>query len=140
MNRHIPLEALPEIILVDHWRDPLVETHGHHILDAYVETWWLPVLGPAASWVLRRLRLAIDPEGPVQVDTATLASSIGLGAALGANAPLAKSVHRLLMFGAARRDGDSLWIRTHLGDVPAAYRRNWPDALIVDHAGAHAAR
>src|SRR3546814_3891300 len=38
------------------WADPVVEAAGHPVRSVYVETFWLPTLGPTAMWLLRRDR------------------------------------------------------------------------------------
>src|SRR5205814_2850739 len=46
------------------WPDPVVERFGHAPRSVYVETYWLPVLGPSATCAMRRLTawLEVEPE------------------------------------------------------------------------------
>ena len=62
------------------WDDPVVESSGFDALSPYVELFWLPVLGPSATLLLRRLAtgLRAKPEGfDLQLDEA--AQALGLG-------------------------------------------------------------
>ena len=65
------------------WADPVVEAAGHPIRSVYVETFWLPTLGPTAMWLLRRLSawLEATPDG-ISVELPELAQELGLGAHL----------------------------------------------------------
>lgn len=82
--------------------------------SGYVERYWLPVLGPSATWALRRLgplaasATALDP---VRVRLGDLAAELGLGAATGSTARVEAALERLLRF--------------HVAASPA------PDALLV---------
>ena len=62
---------------------------GHDPRSAYVETFWLPVLGPSTTWLLRHLtiRLEESPEG-IELDVEDTARSLGLGERLSPNAPV----------------------------------------------------
>ena len=37
------------------WHDPVVDSVGFDVRSNYVELFWLNVLGPTATWALRRL-------------------------------------------------------------------------------------
>ena len=108
------------------WRDPVVERFGHDPLGEYVELFWLGVIGPTATWRVRRLAyVAVARPDGAAIDLATLAGSVGMG---GANSPgLERALRRLVMFGLARREGATLAVRTvvpplglrHLCRLPA---------------------
>ncbi len=111
-----PLEVVrPSELLVQPWIDELVEAKGFSPRSMYVETCWLPVLGPTATWLYRRLGTwaEFNSEG-VSVDTTELALSLGLGSGVGRNSPLMRSIDRLARFGAARWAGDKLHVRRAL--------------------------
>ena len=75
-----PSDAEPDLppLLVVPWRDPVVEALGFDPRTAYVERFWLPLLGPTATWLMRRLAAEFDhrPEG-FSLDAADCARSIG---------------------------------------------------------------
>ena len=57
-------------LMVVPWHDPVVDTVGFDVRSPYVERFWLNILGPSASWALRRLvdgldRNALKPGTPV---------------------------------------------------------------------------
>ena len=63
------------------WHDSTVESVGFAARSAYVEWFWLPVLGPSATWLLRRIDFGFDdfPNGYV-LDTRATAISLGVAA------------------------------------------------------------
>jgi hypothetical protein len=86
----------------------------------YVEMLWLPVIGPSATWLLRRLSgwALACPEG-LTVVLPELSESLGLGWSSGANSSVQRSMRRLIMFGLARWS-DSFEVATI---VPAVSER-----------------
>ena len=46
-----PLETLT----VQPWVDEVIDTVGHEVRSPYVEQFWLGLLGPSSTWLLRRL-------------------------------------------------------------------------------------
>ena len=58
-------DALPASVHVTPWHDPVVDRRGHDPRSAYVEQFWLSVLGPTATWLIRRLVAGFDeqPDG-----------------------------------------------------------------------------
>jgi hypothetical protein len=108
----------PTSLTVVAWPDPMVEARGHKPGSAYVETVWLGVLGPSTTLCWSRLsRIASARPGTV-VDTTDLAVSLGLSGQLGRNAPITRTLGRMIMFEAALRSGDTLAVRRALPDVP----------------------
>ena len=121
--------GLPEVI----WLLPL-ETSGpsFDVRSEYVETLWLPVLGPSATWLARRLGTlaAAFPQG-TWIDSAELSVSIGLGTGHGL---LTRSLGRLVMFGAAAIEtGDVVRVRTRLTPVSERALERLPPVLVAEH-------
>src|SRR5690606_23063574 len=85
------------------WPDPVLERVGHDPRSAYVERFWLAVLGPTATWLVRRLAADLDqaPQG-YTIDLATSARSIGLGTKGGRHTPFLHSIERTCEFGLSR--------------------------------------
>lgn len=111
--------ALPVELAVIAYEDPLIERLGHGPDSPYVENCWLPITGPSATWMWRRLaRLATEAQGSsVMVDTTDLMLSVGLGESLARNSMGARTVTRLTAFGLAERagrDGGVLAVRRAL--------------------------
>lgn len=112
-------EALAPTVEVRALPDPLIEQLGYGPRSHYVEVCWLPVLGPTATWLYRRLGTWAEaqPDGG-EVDLVDLSVSLGLGEGLGYNSLLAKSLRRLVRFDAARWNSSSLAVRRALGPLP----------------------
>lgn len=86
------------------WHDALVDPTGFAVDDPYVETFWLPVLGPTASWLLRRLASGLDlePQG-YRVHLPDLARAIGVSSSGGRHSPFSRALHRCTMFGVVQQ-------------------------------------
>ena len=125
---------LPALLSITPWWDPELALSGFDPLGAYVERFWLPILGPASTLMLRGLArgLADNPTGfSVAVDD--LARSLGIGTARSRNAPAPRSIERLTYFGMIRHVGGSLAVRTHVPAVGPHLVRRLPDALRHTH-------
>ena len=109
---------LSDIVVVD-WQDPIVEALGHHPESPYIEYVWLSVLGPATVWAYRRLSCLAATAPGSRVDLVDLAVSLGLGESLGPNAPMARTLARMVQFGCALRARETFAVRLALPDVPA---------------------
>lgn len=98
--------------------DERVERYGYGPLSEYVELNWLPVLGPTATLLYRRLGswVVSQPEG-LDVDSTELAASFGLGESLGAGSKLGGGIARLAMFGATEWQDETLAVRRALPSV-----------------------
>jgi hypothetical protein len=111
----------PSEIQVTTWVDPVVDARGHPADSPYVEIFWLPVLGPSATFLLRRLSLYLDmfPEG-LPMDLSELSCQLGLGRPDSRHAALPRAIDRCVRFGLARRPGaNRLAVRRILGPLPA---------------------
>jgi hypothetical protein len=112
-------ESLPDKIRLTAWQDALVEEHGFEPRSMYVECVWLPVLGPTATLLYRRLgSWAKHNEEGIDVDPNQLALSMGLGEGLGRNSKLARALGRLVRFELARAGGGELQVRTAVPPLP----------------------
>jgi hypothetical protein len=113
---------LPSEVVVVPWVDELVEEHGFGPRSMYVEMCWLPVLGPTATWLYRRLGswAEFNPDG-VAVDMTDLSRSLGLGSGLAHNSHAAKAISRLERFNAVRWAAGRLLVRRALAPLPQRY-------------------
>ena len=127
VTTHDPLTVVP-------LRDPVVEAVGHEPRSVYVESFWLPILGPSAVMAARHLsaRLEDAPEG-VTVSLAVLARQLGLGAGTGRNAPLIKSLARLTIFGLAVPEGDVYALRLAFPPLARRHLRRLAPQLVEAH-------
>src|SRR5690349_17318456 len=61
-----PASPLPfDSLIVLPWPDPVVDAVGHDPRSPYVEHFWLGILGPSTTWLLRRMAAQFDtqPDG-----------------------------------------------------------------------------
>jgi hypothetical protein len=112
-------EELPSHVDVVPLLDEVVEQHGFKPRSMYVETCWLPILGPTATLLYRRLGTWVEfnAEG-LNVDMTDLSVSLGLGEGLGQTGKLARAIGRLTRFGAAEWRADQLAVRRALAPLP----------------------
>lgn len=89
------------------WPDPVIDTLGFDPRSSYVERYWLGILGPSTTWLLRHLASELEarPDG-VDLDLSETARSLGLGARGGRNSPFVRALTRLAQFDLARPHGD----------------------------------
>lgn len=123
-------------LAVEPWPDPVIDALGHDPRSAYVERFWLGVLGPSTTWLLRRIADGFDrhPEG-FDMDLAETASALGLGGRGGRHSPFTRAVGRCCRFDLAELRGESgLAVRRR---VPPLSRRQ-VQRLSPGLAAAHA--
>jgi hypothetical protein len=124
------------------WEDPLLERIGVAARSAYVEEFWLPVLGPSACLLLRRAAqlLAASPDG-LAVPADDLARALGLGGTGGRHAPFPRAIARCVRFGMARRPlPDTVAFRRMVGPLPLRLVTRLPPTLQDAHERWLAAR
>ncbi len=117
------------------WEDPLLAKVGFDPRSKYVELFWLPVLGPSSTWLLRRIanQLDLQPQG-FDLNLEEMAHSIGLGGATGRHSPLIRSIKRCVRYGAARRmRSGSVAVRKMLSQIPQRYLERLPQDLQSQH-------
>jgi hypothetical protein len=116
--RQIPSDT-PARITVIAWPDPVIEAHGHRPGSAYIEAVWLGRLGPSTTLAWQRMARIASAHRETVIDSVDLATSLGLGQGLGRNAPISRTLARMVAFGVAVRSGDTLAVRLALPDLPA---------------------
>jgi hypothetical protein len=127
---------MPGTIVVKPWPDPVVDVLGHDPRSYYVETFWLPTLGPTAVLLLRHLadRFDRDPQG-VRLTVSETAAALGLGARDGRDSPLVRTLTRLQQFDLAQEAGpETVAVRRNLPPVHRRHVRRLPAALQASHA------
>ncbi|MFP5317146.1 MAG: hypothetical protein ACLGI2_02500 [Acidimicrobiia bacterium] len=122
-------------LVIRPWPDPVIDVLGHDPRSPYVERFWLGILGPSTTWLLRLLaaELEASPDG-CELDLAATASTLGLGTRGGRHSPFMRALARCCRFDLAelRPDG-SLAVRRR---VPPLNRRqliHLPPALQDAH-------
>jgi hypothetical protein len=137
----VPLTTDPvfpvETVTIEPWPDPVIDELGHDPRSAYVERFWLPVLGPSTVWFLRRVADQLDqrPDG-FELDLVATARSLGVGMRGGRNSPMFNTIERSCRFGAARRQGTAaLAVRRRLAPLTRAQVERLPEQLRDEHGG-----
>lgn len=127
--------AAPTMVRVVAWRDPIVDVLGVDPRSYYVELFWLPVIGPTCTWLLRRIvgRLEHDERG-FHLDLDETARSLGLSGRQGRNAPFGRALTRCVTFELARWQGkETLAVRRLLPPLSRRHLIRLPGALQEAH-------
>ncbi len=120
---------------IEPWIDPVVEEVGHDPRSAYAETYWLPVLGPSVTWMLRRFA-SLPRRGSRREQSCPaeeLARSLGIGDRSGPNGPLPRTLKRCVDFEMAEWRGASLAVRRKLPPLARRHLRRLPETLQARH-------
>lgn len=121
-------------LVVEPWDDPVVDRLGHDPRSLYVERYWLPVLGPSTTFMLRRFASYLDewPDG-VEVSVEELARGLGIGERSGPNAPLSRTVKRCVDFQMAEWRQSRLAVRRRVPPLARRHLRRLPESLLREH-------
>jgi len=116
------------------WVDRLVDERGHDPRSAYVERYWLGVIGPTATLIMRRFADEFDrlPDGFV-VDLAHTATTMGLSYGKGEHSPFGRALHRCVMFGLAQPTADGLAVRRMFPNVAQRHLSRLPEDVQAAH-------
>jgi hypothetical protein len=129
-----PLADGSGTLFVEPWADPLVDRLGHDPRSLYVERYWLPVLGPSTTFMLRRFASYLDEPGEgVEVSVEELAKGLGIGERSGPNAPLARTIKRCVDFQMAEWRRGRLAVRRRVPPLARRHLRRLPESLQVEH-------
>ena len=128
--------SLTPSLMVRPWPDSVIDRMGHDPRSGYVERFWLPVLGPSACWLLRRLAtwLEREPEG-FELPVDETAMSLGLGVRPGRQAPLRRTIERCCQFRVTHLDGEAatLLVRRRLPPLTRNQVARLPESLQAAH-------
>jgi hypothetical protein len=136
-TRHLSThESAPSSSLVVRaWWDPELATKGFDPRGAYVERYWLGVIGPSALLLIRRFARGLEEHpGGFRADLADTARALGLGAGTGKQSPIVRTIDRACLFGTMRRAGpDELEVRTHLPRLSRRQLERLPEVVRRSH-------
>ncbi len=126
-----PVTLLP----IRPWPDGVIDALGHDPRSAYVEQFWLGVLGPSTTWLIRRLAAGLEasPAG-FDLDLADTASALGLGGKGGRHSPFMRALGRCCQFdlAEARSDG-TLAVRRKVPPLNRRQVQRLSPSLQADH-------
>lgn len=118
------------------WPDPVIDRVGLDPRSDYVEQFWLGVIGPASTLLVRHLatRLEQRPDG-FELDLVHTAQLLGLGTGLGRWGPMQRTVSRCAGFGLVRRWGtDGVLVRRRVPPVTLHLLARLPPERQAAHA------
>lgn len=88
----------------------------------YTEYFWLPILGPSATWLVRRCAaLVADSPHEVEIDAHALAASLGMSYVPGKFGPFVRALQRAIMFNFVQPsplEDELLYVRTVAPPLP----------------------
>lgn len=120
---------------VEAWPDALIDTLGHDPRSAYVERFWLGVLGPSTLWLIRRIVAELEntPEG-FDLDLDETAGALGLRNNGGKHSAFARSLGRTCQFGLAKvADINVLAVRRRIPPLTQGQLRKLPLGVQLEH-------
>jgi hypothetical protein len=129
-----PTESPPLLHIVA-WADPVIDTLGHDPRSWYVEQFWLGIVGPTSTWLLRRIvgRFDSEPDG-FDLNLDETARSLGLGGREGRHSPFQRALSRCVSFKLARPHGPgALAIRRRIPPLTLRQLDKLPPSLRTLH-------
>src|SRR3954469_21116935 len=135
------MTALPvttnESLTIRPWPDDVIDSLGHDPRSAYVETYWLGILGPSTTWLIRLLvaGLEANPAG-FDLPLAETATRLGLGNKGGRHSPFMRALTRVVQFDLAQPQGDGvLAVRRKIPPLNRRQVMRRPTAPTEGHRG-----
>ncbi|HRW36313.1 MAG TPA: hypothetical protein P5254_01345 [Aquihabitans sp.] len=131
----LPFDLTLDRIRVTPWHDPVVEAVGYDPRSPYVERFWLALLGPSTTLLLRRIAAAleVEPDG-FDLELDETAKAIGLGMRGGTNGPFLRAIARTGQFHLSRPDGPgALAVRTRISGLTHHQLERLPPSLQAEH-------
>lgn len=130
----LPIFPTPTLT-VRPWPDAVIDEVGHDPRSPYVEHFWLGVLGPTATWLIRRLVTGLeDAPAGFELDLAVTATELGVGNHAGQHSPFIRSIQRCCRFGATElADERTLRVRRKLPPLTRIQIERLPEPIRVAH-------
>jgi hypothetical protein len=133
--REVPSTTDGPTLHIVEWVDPVADPHGMHPCSRYVELYWLGIVGPSTTWLLRRLTYGLEVHGDgFDLHLPETARALGLGDKMGKNSPFRRALARLITFELARPHGPGgLAVRQHIPPLPLRHLSRLPESLQRSH-------
>lgn len=132
----LPFDLPADRLHITAWHDPVVDTLGHDPRSPYVERFWLPLLGPSTTFLVRRLAADLEthPQG-FDLHLDDTAHALGLGLRGGMTGPFYRAIARTGQFHITRSAGPAhLQVRVRLQTLTHHQTERLPAALRAQHA------
>ena len=126
---------MPGTLEIRPWADPVIDALGHDPRSHYVETYWLSVLGPSTTWLLRRLARGLEssPAGFTLALDDT-ARALGLASTESKNSAFARALTRCVQFDLAQEQGKGvLAVRRKVPPLNRRQVMRLPEELQTSH-------
>lgn len=115
--------------------DPVIDLLGHDVRSTYVERFWLPILGPTTTLLLRHLATTFEdhPDG-FDLPLLDTAAALGLGNKSGRNSPFLRALARASKFKLAEPVGHgALAVRRRVAPLTRTQVERLPTPLRDEH-------
>ncbi|MBI2711142.1 MAG: hypothetical protein HYX34_15845 [Actinobacteria bacterium] len=132
----LPTDLSAPTLAITPWPDPVIDRLGHDPRSLYVETFWLGILGPSTTWLLRRIAVGLErhPDG-FDLPLEETARALGLGMKGGRASAFVRALGRCVQFGAATASGPmGLAVRRRLPPLTRHQVDRLPPELREAHA------
>src|SRR3954447_27014794 len=98
-----------DCLTVRPWPDPVIDVVGIDPRSHYVETFWLGVLGPSTTWLVRKLVAGLEasPAG-FDLDLEETAHCLRLRHKGGRHSPFIRALTRCVQFDVAQPQGEGV--------------------------------
>lgn len=123
-----------DVLTIRPWPDDVIDVLGHDPRSAYVERFWLGVVGPSAIWLLRHLATGLEsaPAG-FDLPLADTARAIGIGGQ-GRSSSFARTLARICQFDLARVEPPgAIAVRRRLPPLARRHLARLPESLQEEH-------
>jgi len=117
------------------WPDPVIDAVGHDPRSFYVEEFWLSILGPSTTWLLRRVAAGLEaqPSG-FTMPLGETARALGLGMKGGRHSPFMRALGRVCQFDLGQlHDEGTLAVRRKLPPLNRRQVEHLPGMLRDAH-------
>jgi len=124
-----------ETLEIRPWPDAVIDAVGHDPRSHYVEEFWLGILGPSTTWLLRRMAAGLEESpGGFTMRLADTAKALGLGDKGGRHSPFMRALGRVCQFDLGQlHDESTLAVRRKLPPLNRRQVGRLPDTLRLAH-------
>lgn len=133
------MKPIPPLALdrleVSAWCDPRIDDLGIDVHSDYVEKYWLGILGPSSTWLLRYLVAELDAaRGSFIMEPHLASACLGLGMARGQNSSFMRALGRLIQHNLVRGNGyHGIAVRRYVPLLSQRHVQRLPHLIQRDH-------